>query len=130
MSDIERPRVGTGIWVIKDGKVLMGKRISKFAYGEWCAPGGKVDLNEDPLECVLRETMEEAGVAVKNIRFVAYTNDIHSDVGTHYITLFFVADWKSGEARVMEPDKFETWGWFAWDELPEPMLLSDRNFIE
>jgi hypothetical protein len=34
------PRVGVGIMIFKDGKVLMGKRKGKHGAGEYAWPGG------------------------------------------------------------------------------------------
>lgn len=124
------PRIGVGLYIIKDGKVLMGKRKGSFAAGEWCAPGGKVETGEDPEQTAVRETAEETGVQVKDLRFIGYTNDIHEGEAGHWITLNFAADWAAGEVRVCEPDKCEEWVWASWDDLPEPRFLSLRNFIK
>ena len=126
---MDYPGVGIGVYVRKDGKVLMGLRKGRYAPGDWCAPGGKMEMNESPEECARRETREEAGIEIENLRFITITNDIHP-VGTHYVTISYVADWKSGEVRVMEPDKCAEWEWFSWDELPEPLFLSTRNFVK
>ena len=32
------PKIGVNIFVIKDGKNLLGKRIGKTEYGTWCLP--------------------------------------------------------------------------------------------
>ena len=124
------PGVGIGVYVLKGDKVLMGLRKGGYQAGTWCAPGGKLEMYEDWKECAIRETREECGVEIENLRFIGITNDRDSSTGSHYITVAFVADLKSGEASLTEPDKFEKWGWFAWDALPEPLFLSTRNFIE
>ena len=123
------PGVGVGVYIRKEGKVLLGLRKGGYGAGEWCAPGGKMEMKESPEECAVRETLEEAGIEIGNLRFITITNDIHK-VGTHYVTASFVADWKSGEVRVMEPDKLERWEWFSWGSLPEPLFLSTRNFVK
>lgn len=41
---------------IQDGKVLLLENERK----EWELPGGKLELGEDPLDCVVREISEEA----------------------------------------------------------------------
>lgn len=127
---MEYPGVGVGVYIRKEGKVLLGLRKSEHGKGEWCAPGGKMDMNESPEACAIRETFEETGLEIENVRFVGITNDIWQNVGTHYVTLSFVADWKAGEVRLMEPDKCEKWEWFAWGDFPEPLFLSTRNFIK
>ena len=126
---MEYPGVGIGVYVRKDGKVLLGKRKGGHGRGEWCAPGGKMDMNESPEYCAVRETREETGIEITNLRFITLTNDIWHDVGTHFVTLTYIADWASGEARVMEPDKCEEWQWFSWNSLPKPLFLSTRNFV-
>ena len=125
---MQYPGVGIGVYVRKEGKILLGLRKGGYAAGDWCAPGGKMEMKESPEECAIRETREEAGIEIKNLRFITITNDIH-EVGTHYVTICFVADWKLGDARVMEPDKCERWEWFSWKDLPSPLFLSTRNFL-
>jgi 8-oxo-dGTP pyrophosphatase MutT (NUDIX family) len=42
---------------VQDGKVL----LLENERAEWELPGGKLELGEDPLDCVVREISEEAG---------------------------------------------------------------------
>jgi 8-oxo-dGTP diphosphatase len=127
---MQYPGVGIGVYVLRDGKVLMGLRKGHYQSGTWCAPGGKLEINEAFEDCARRETREECGVEIENVRFIGVTNDVDEPTGSHYITVAFAADWKSGDARLTEPDKFERWDWFRWGELPEPLFLSTRNFVE
>ena len=124
------PGVGVGVCIRKDGKVLMGKRKGGWMPGTWAFPGGKLAMNEGLEECAVREILEETGVKISNIRLAAFTNDIDREEGIHYLTLFYVADWKSGEPLVMEPDKCEEWKWSHWDALPQPLFISTRNLID
>ena len=124
------PGVGVGVYVLRDGKILMGLRKGGFQSGTWCAPGGKLEMYENWIDCGIRETREECGVDIENVRFVGITNDREPSTGSHYITVALVADWKAGEARLTEPEKFETWAWFVWEALPAPLFISTRNFVE
>ena len=129
MTD-SRPGVGIGVCVIKDGKVLLGKRKSSHGEGDWSFPGGHLEFRESWEECASRETFEETGLRIKNLRFGAVTNDIFEKENKHYITIFIVADHDSGEVKVMEPDKCEKWEWFEWGNLPQPIFLPTRNLIK
>ena len=74
--------------------------------------------------------MEEAGIYIKNIRFHTITNDMHFDEGKHYITIFMLSDYDSGEVRIMEPDKSEEWRWVSKNDLPKPLFLPLQNLIK
>lgn len=124
----KRPGVGVGVCIIKDGKVLWGKRKNSHGEGSWCFPGGHLEFNETWEECAKRETLEETGIQIKNVRFATATNDIFPVEGKHYITIFVVADYDSGEVKVMEPEKCEEWGWFDWNAPPQPLFISGQNF--
>lgn len=126
----ERPKVGVGVIVLKDGKVLLGKRKNAHGEGLWSFPGGHLEFNESWEACASRETMEETGVAIKNIRFGTATNDIFLAKGKHYITIFMLADYDAGDAEVMEPEKCERWEWFLWSQLPGSLFLPIRNLLE
>ncbi len=134
------PGVGVGVIVIRDfvngnnkeKKILLGKRISNYGKNTWCFPGGKLDFGETPENCAIRETYEETGLKIKksSIRKGPYTNDVSESRESHYITLYFTAEWESGEAKVMEPEKCAEWRWFSWNNLPEPLFLPTRNLVK
>ena len=125
-----RVQVGLGIIVVKDGKVLLGKRKSAHGKGTWCFPGGHLEFSESWEDCAKRETKEETGIAIKNIRLGTITNDIFDNKRKHYITICMIADFASGEVKIMEPNKFEEWGWFEWNNLPQPLFLSAANQLK
>lgn len=115
---------------MRDGKVLFGKRKNAHGEGSWCFPGGHLEFNESWEECARRETDEETSLKIKNIRFATATNDIFPLEGKHYITIFMVAEYDSGEAKIMEPHKCEAWDWFDWDKPPQPIFISTENFYK
>ena len=130
MVYMERPKVGVGIFVIKDGKILLGKRKNAHGEGSWQFPGGHLEFNESLETCARREAMEEAGISIKNIRLGPFTNDIFRKDGKHYVTLFILSEYDSGLVRVMEPEKCERWEWFDWDDLPAPLFLPIQNLLK
>lgn len=117
-----RPRVGVGVLICRDGKVLLGKRLAAHGKGTWSPPGGKMEFGEDPLDCAQREILEETGLHLHHMRLGPYTNDIFHENNLHYITLCVIAEAK-GEPKAMEPDKCAEWKWFDWNALPEPLFL-------
>ncbi len=116
-----RPKVGVGVMVMKEGKILMGKRKASHGTGEYAWPGGHLEYMESFFDCARRETMEEAGIEIENIRFILLSN-FKQYAPKHYVHIGLVADWKSGEPKVMEPDKLEAWDWYSLDALPQPLF--------
>ena len=125
-----RPKVGLGVIIIKDHKVLLGKRKNAHGAGSWCFPGGHLEFGESYEDCARRETAEEAGINIKNIRFVTATNDIFPEEKKHYITIYMLADHDSGEAKIMEPERQLDWQWFSWDNLPSPLFIPMQNLLK
>lgn len=131
MSDeVQRPKVGMGVYIRREGKILLGKRRGSNGPGYWCPPGGHLEMHESWEECGRRETREECGLEIENFRFMTATNDVNDEDGKHYITLHCVADWVGGEAVICEPEKLGDWGWYEWDQLPEPLFLPVRNLLK
>ncbi len=121
--------MGVGVIIIRDGRVLMGRRIGSHGAGTWALPGGHLECGEAVEDCARRETLEETGLHLQAMAPAAYTNDIMQAEGKHYVTLFVLASAGPGEARVLEPDKCERWDWFAWDSMPSPLFLPLQNLI-
>ena len=104
MSDYpNRPLVGVGVVVIKDGRVLLIRRGKPPRAGAWSLPGGRQRLGETVREAARRELREETGVeaAVTVLLDVvdSITRDDGGAIAYHYTLVDFLADWRSGEAR-------------------------------
>lgn len=123
------PKVGVGVMLMKDGKILLGLR--KGAHGEntYAWPGGHMEYMESYEDVVRREVKEETGLEIDNIRFLRLYN-LKEYAPKHYVDLGFVADWASGEPKVMEPEKCERWDWYDMDNLPSPLFATIPSFIE
>jgi 8-oxo-dGTP diphosphatase len=124
-----KPMVGVGLVVLKDNKILLGKRKGSHAEGCWSCPGGHVEFGETPEETCIREVREEFNINVKNIKQSTYQTHIFPDVNKHYITLYLISEYDYGEAKIMEPDKCSEFGWFALDKLPAPLFPKLDEYI-
>ncbi len=122
----QHPKVGVGVVIRKDGKVLMGLRKGNHATGTWCCPGGHLEMGESWEECARREVLEECGLTISTPTFGWITNDVFG-ADKHYITIAMIADYVSGEPQVLEPHKMDSWQWVSWDALPEPLMLPSVN---
>lgn len=125
----EQPRVGVGVMILRDGKVLIGKRKGSHGEGEYAWPGGHLEYMESIEACVRREVHEETGMEVENIRFLRLMN-LKTYAPRHYIDIAMVADWKAGDPIVMEPEKIDAWEWRALDDLPEPLFAPLPTYFE
>lgn len=133
------PKVGVGVMVFKDGKVLVSKRKGSHGEGLHAWPGGHLEHMESIVDCAKRECMEEAGIEIENVRFLRLLN-FKDHAPKHYVDIGMVADWKSGEPQVLEPDKCEEWMWCDPKNLPEPLfgplptydiaLTTGQNFFD
>lgn len=54
--------LATLCYALRDGQVLMLHRNKEPNKGLWIAPGGKLEFDESPQECALRELEEETGL--------------------------------------------------------------------
>ncbi len=122
MAVTNNPRVGVGVFVWKNDKFLMGKRLGSHGHGTWSIPGGHLEFGEGWEECAKREVMEETGLTINNVRLVAVTNDLFEKEQKHYITLWVYSDWQSGEPSIQEPDKWVDQQWRTFKTLPEPLF--------
>ncbi len=97
----ERPFVGVGVVVWKDGRVLLVRRARPPRAGQWSLPGGRQRLGETVRETAAREVHEETGVAVTLGALLdvidSITPDAEGQVQYHYTLVDFDADWRAGE---------------------------------
>lgn len=125
------PLVGIGVFILKGNKILLGKRKNAHGEGSWSLPGGHLEFGESWEACAQRETDEETGIKIKSIKFFTASNDVFNSENKHYVTIFMIAQYESGEIMLKEPEKCECWDWFEWDgdTLPRPLFLPLENLI-
>lgn len=124
------PRVGVGVFVRHQGKILLGRRRGAHGEGTWALPGGHLEFKETLDACARREVAEETNLAVENVHVGALTNDIFEDEDRHYVTIFMVCDYAGGDLTILEPEKCEEWRWCRWDEIPRPVFLPLANLMQ
>jgi 8-oxo-dGTP diphosphatase len=125
----KRPMVGVAALVTRGDRVLLLRRQGSHGAGSWACPGGHLEFGETPEQCGIRETLEEVGLVIDQLRFKAITNDLFAPEGKHYITIWMEGECESGEPTITAPGEVSELGWFAWDGLPEPLFLPLANLI-
>lgn len=123
-------QVGTGVIVVREGKILLAKRKGSHGAGMWGGAGGHVEFGEKPSDAVKREAMEELGITLKKVKFLC-VSDFHID-GKHYIDIGFTADIKSGEPIIQpaEKHKIAEVKWFSLKDLPTPIFQPVLNYLD
>jgi 8-oxo-dGTP diphosphatase len=119
---------GVGVIVVRQGKVLLGRRTSPHGHGTWAPPGGKAEPGETDEETARRELLEETGLVGAVPRVVAETVDTFPG-GEQWRTRWVQMEWVSGEPEELAPDEVESWGWYTWDRLPGPLFLPLASLV-
>lgn len=115
--------------VIKDGKVVLGKRAARLVEGgKWCLLGGYMSRGETLPEAAAREVMEESGWEIENLRLLRIKDfpNRPNDKVRQNVTFVYIADattqtgegdWENDEVR-----------WFALDSLPAEESFAFDHF--
>ena len=128
--------VGVGVLILREGKVLLGKRHENptkassalKGAGTWTMPGGKLKFGETFEEAAYRETLEETGMKVNKTNVLCINND--KIEFAHFITIGLHAADYEGEPKVMEPDRITEWRWFDLEKLPSPLFFPSERVLE
>jgi 8-oxo-dGTP pyrophosphatase MutT (NUDIX family) len=105
------PKAAVAILVRKDGKILhvLPQWIVKKGKVEWEEPGGKIEANESPLACCLRETREETGIDLSQPEY--------EQIGCVYskwpkANVYVFATTGMPEGAIMDKTEINKIGWF------------------
>ncbi|HEV7368258.1 NUDIX hydrolase [Arenibaculum sp.] len=97
----DRPWVGVGVVVRRQGRVLLVRRGRPPRLGQWGLPGGAQHLGETVAEAAVREVREETGLDVVPAGVVTVvdgiTRDAEGAVLYHYTLVEVAADAPDGE---------------------------------
>jgi 8-oxo-dGTP diphosphatase len=99
----DRPLVGVGAIVIKDGRVLLVERGIPPNKGIWAIPGGGLNLGETMQQGAEREILEETGITIRAgapvYSFDFLERDEKGQIRFHYVVIDMLGDYISGEAK-------------------------------
>ena len=89
----DRPYVGVGAVIVRDGKVLLVKRKYEPLAGRWSLPGGAVEIGETLEACLAREMLEETGLEVTVGPVIEVFDRITHDEGGRVAYHFVLVDY-------------------------------------
>ncbi|XP_059648631.1 nudix hydrolase 1-like [Cornus florida] len=120
------PKVGVAVFLLKDKKVLLGRRRSSVGHNKFALPGGHLEFGESFEECAAREVKEETGLDIEKIEFLTVTNNVFSEEPkpVHMVVIFMRAVLADPHQlpQNIEPDKCDGWDWYEWNNLPKPLF--------
>jgi len=98
-------KVTAGVITDKD-RVLITRRAPKQKFaGGWEFPGGKIEINETPQACLVRELKEELNIIVSVDKFCT---EVAYDYGTMYVNLIaYYCTMIGGEIRISVHDRYK-----------------------
>jgi 8-oxo-dGTP diphosphatase len=87
--------------IIKDNKILVTQRSSKMILPlKWEFPGGKLELGENEIECIIREIKEELNIEIEVLRKL--TSNLHFYESFAINLIPYIANYESGEIYLTE----------------------------
>lgn len=118
----DRPRIGVGVVVWHDRRVLLIQRGKSPGAGEWSLPGGSQELGETLFEAAAREVLEETRLTVRPTAVLtAVDNIVRNDDGNiafHYTIVDVLADYVGGTVTPGDDARDARWA-----TMPEMMRL-------
>ena len=122
------PKVGVGVLVIHQGRILLVKRGMMPEKGKWSIPAGFLDYGEDPQRTAEREVLEETNLRVKIYELVdIYHNRQAMTNGGASLFILYRADLLGGSLKAGD-DASEAC-FFEPDDLPELAFASTQDAI-
>ena len=128
MSEKKLVIVSALVLVDQDGRVLICERPKgKFMEGFWEFPGGKLENNETPKNCLIREIKEEIGVDLENFCFSPLTFSLNEYDDFNILLLLYICRENVGIIKSNENQNIK---WLFVKDLYNCNLLpADRELI-
>jgi 8-oxo-dGTP diphosphatase len=127
----ETPLVGVGAIIIEEGRVVLVKRGHPPLEGKWSIPGGVLEVGETLRKAVVREALEETGLAVEPGELLGVFERVLPDeqgrMKYHYVLIDFLCRRVAGELEAGD-DASEV-GWFRREELAPLELARETEEV-
>jgi ADP-ribose pyrophosphatase YjhB (NUDIX family) len=123
----ENPIPATCLVVVDNkNRVLLVKRNVEPKQGEWCLPGGFMELGETPEKAALRELKEETGLSGQIDMLLGVSSNPSQQYHTVLIVGYLV---KSYTGTLVAGDDADDVAYFHYSELPGIAFESHLEFI-
>lgn len=113
--ETKRPRIGSAVLVVYEGKFLLGKRNKKNYNGKWVIPGGGVNWGETIKDAGIREIKEETDIDIEIMRPIGYKEIINLPGEYHSVVFFHLA--KPITTKITVSDDLSDAGFFSVEEM-------------
>ena len=113
--------LGTLVYPIRDGQVLLMHRHKAPNLGQWVGPGGKVEADESPYECAIRELYEETHLRARQPRFRGLVTEVSPRPDWHWMLFIYtVTDFEGQVAGDGREGRLRWWPLDEAEQLPIP----------
>lgn len=114
--------------IAQEGKYLLTQRpLDKHNGGRWEFPGGKIDVGEDPQDCLIREVREELGIKISIDEIFGCSSMVY-DNERHVLLLCYQSNYVSGDIVFHEVADI---AWVTPEEMEEyDITEADLLFVE
>jgi ADP-ribose pyrophosphatase YjhB (NUDIX family) len=104
--------------VEKDDQILLIQEAQAACRGKWFLPGGRMDPGESVIDCVKREVLEEAGLAVEPVGLLYLDQSIASaGAGVDRLRFVFKARAVGGAPKIVEDSHSLGAQWFRREDI-------------
>ena len=92
IAGIDYVGLGVGALIIRNNKALMLFRTNKCRNNRhmWTIPGGGVETFEKLEDAIRRETLEEVGLALDTVKFLAVSDRVFDD--QHWVSILYLCE--------------------------------------
>ena len=124
LSDIVKV---TAAIMAKDNKIIIAKRgPNDRLANKWEFPGGKIEINETPEQCLKREMKEEFDIDVSVGEYLGSSIYHYDHISIELLA--YRAYWEDGEIHLNDHDDFK---WISLEQLNEfDFAPADLIFVE
>jgi 8-oxo-dGTP diphosphatase len=124
------PRVGVSVFIVKDGKRLVGTRKGSHCSGMKQNPGGRQEYGKTLVQTAIDEVFQETGLRISIVpcpspdprlnkeSWFLKTEDIFPNDRVHFHTFWFLGHILDLDPvpQNREPDKCSGWVWMSWQD--------------
>ena len=120
-----RPQeVATLLFVVKDGTVLLIRKKRGLGAGKINGPGGRLEANETPMECAIRETREELLINPLQVRAAGELFFHAEDMPRIHGHVFVATDYEGTPSETDEAIPL----WFPVADIPYDEMWDDDRY--